>query len=84
MTIFTSVIVYILLWWLTLFMVLPWRVQPVSRTEKGHDAGAPQHPMLVGKLLITTAIAAVLFAIVYLLIDFDVVSFRRMSQALQQ
>lgn len=84
MTLFTSIVVYVLLWWLTLFAVLPWRVQPQSSRTRGHDAGAPERPMLVGKLLATTLISLVLFAIVYALIDNDVISFRRMSESLVQ
>lgn len=84
MNVVTAIVVYLLLWWLTLFMVLPWKVQPARKGDKGHAAGAPERPMLVGKLLVTTAIAAVLFAIVYALIHYDVVSFRRMSQGLME
>jgi predicted secreted protein len=82
MTVVTGIVVYILIWWLTLFTVLPWRVQPARRLEKGHAAGAPERPMIFGKLVITTMISAVLFAIVFALIDHDVISFHRMSQGL--
>ena len=80
MTVVTGIVVYILIWWLTLFTVLPWKVQPPRNPEKGHAAGAPERSMIVGKLVVTTLISAVLFAVVFALIDHDVISFRRMSQ----
>lgn len=82
MTVVTSIVVYVLIWWLTLFTVLPWRVQPQQTPEKGHAAGAPQRPMIVGKLIVTTVISTILFAIVFGLIHYDLISFRRMSQDL--
>lgn len=80
MTIITGVIVYLLIWWLTLFMVLPWKVQPQKQRTEGHADGAPESPMILRKLIITSLIALVLFAIVFALIEYDVISFRRLSR----
>jgi len=82
MTVVTGIVVYVLIWWLTLFTVLPWKVQPQQTPEKGHAAGAPERPMIVGKLIVTTLISAGLFAIVFALIHYEVISFHRMSQEL--
>ena len=40
----TAVVVYILVWWVTLFAVLPLWVTPAEPDDLGHGAGAPQHP----------------------------------------
>lgn len=80
MTVITAIIVFLLIWWLTLFCVLPWKTKPPQVPEQGHAPSAPERPMLVRKMVITTLIATVLFLIVYGLIEFDVISFRRLSQ----
>lgn len=58
---FFDVALYLIVWWLTLFAVLPWGVTPASETEQGHDRGAPAHPNLWKKALATTLVAAVLW-----------------------
>lgn len=60
MNIATSIIVFIMVWWIVLFAVLPWGVERVKHPEKGHDAGAPKSPSIKKKLLITTLIALVI------------------------
>ena len=40
--------VYVVIWWLTLFMVLPWGISPVNPDDllPGEDPGAPAKPKL--------------------------------------
>jgi predicted secreted protein len=69
MSITSGIAIYFIIWWVTLFMVLPFGVQNAheagQQVDAGHDAGAPVNPRILQKVLITTAIATVLFAIVY-------------------
>jgi len=65
----SAVAIYFIIWWLVLFAVLPIGVR--SQSEEGDivlgtDHGAPVRPMLARKAIITSAIAAVIFAAVYL------------------
>jgi predicted secreted protein len=53
-------LVFLIVWWVVWFMVLPWGVKPPATPEPGHATSAPERPMLVRKLLITTAIALVI------------------------
>lgn len=78
MDIASSIVVYVLLWWLVFFMALPVGVQvpDSSEVESGHATSAPRRPFLGRKALAATAIAAVLWAGVYLLVDGDFYSFR--------
>jgi len=75
-----GIIVYLLLWWCVFFAVLPWGVR--GRWEspdddvKGADPGAPAAPDLKRKVLWTSAIAAGLWVVVFLLISSGVVSYR--------
>lgn len=78
MDIVSAFVVYILLWWLVFFMALPVGVQVPDETEveKGHATSAPRRPYLGRKALAATAIAAVLWIGVYVLVDGDFYSFR--------
>ena len=75
----TAVVVFIIIWWLTLFTVLPWGVRRTENPEEGHDQGAPARPMLVRKLLITTGITVVVFAIFYLVVEKSGLSLRELA-----
>ena len=72
----SAVVVFIVIWWLVLFMVLPWGVRRTETPEAGHDPGAPAKPMLWRKAAATTAISVVLFAIVYVVAEYELVSLR--------
>lgn len=76
MTWFTGILLYVLIWWLLLFMVLPWGARPPENPEPGHEEGAPERPMLLRKALVTTALAAVIWVGVYFLIQADILVFK--------
>lgn len=59
---------YFVIWWMALFAVLPWGVRRNQNPEIGHDPGAPLEPRLKSKFLATTILAAVIWAIGYVLI----------------
>jgi predicted secreted protein len=68
MSLFSGIAIYFIIWWLVLFAVLPIGVR--SQHEEGDitlgtDHGAPVRPMLIRKALITSLIAAIIFAGVY-------------------
>ncbi|MEX0758604.1 MAG: DUF1467 family protein [Tistlia sp.] len=80
MTWFESVVVYLLVWWLTLFCVLPWGVRPSDSPEPGHEPGAPERPRMWRKILITTALAALVWGVIFLVVDSGLISFRGMVE----
>lgn len=58
---------YLILWWILLFLVLPWGVTSQSDGQPGWDKGAPKNPNLKLKFLITSVLAAcALASITYL------------------
>ncbi len=64
----TMIAIYFLIWWLTLFAVLPWGVRSQTEAgavETGTDPGAPALHRVWSKLLWTTAIASTIFGILY-------------------
>jgi predicted secreted protein len=75
---FTGVMVYVILWWLVFFTALPFGARPPAQVETGHDVGAPEKPRLWLKALVSSVVAGLLLAIVYYVIEADLISFRRM------
>lgn len=75
MTPLAGAAIYLVLWWITLFAVLPWGVKSQHETNgefdgNGNDSGAPVRPLMVRKALVTTVIAAILWsAVAYIAID---------------
>jgi predicted secreted protein len=78
MPIATGLAMYFVIWWISLFLVLPWRAEPDPTPGEGHASSAPRHPHLAKKLLINTILAAVLWLIVYALVQSGWISFRDM------
>jgi predicted secreted protein len=76
MTWLSAVVVYILVWWVTLFAVLPLWVAPTEPDDVGHGTGAPKHPHMLRKLALTTVIAAVIWLGIYLVVSSPWLSFR--------
>jgi predicted secreted protein len=63
-----GVAVYIVIWWIVLFAVLPWGVhsqQESGKVVRGSERGAPARPLMKKKLAATTVIAALLLAAGY-------------------
>lgn len=63
-----SVAVYFIVWWLVFFAVLPFGAS--SQADHGDrvlgtEPGAPPHPALKRKALVTTGISAAIFAVIY-------------------
>jgi predicted secreted protein len=59
---------FFLIWWVTLFAVLPWGVRSqheAGEMPPGTDPGAPAELRLGWKLLWTTIVASALFAVFY-------------------
>ena len=76
MTLATGIATYIVIWWLVLFMALPFGAQAPDNPEPGHATSAPAKPRLLLKFAITTVVAAVVFAALYWFIQSGIVSFR--------
>jgi predicted secreted protein len=74
----TGIAIYFTIWWVVIFAVLPWGVRPPEHVEKGHASGAPANPQLGRKALITTAISAVIWLGIDLVVRSDLISFREM------
>ena len=66
MSISTAIAIYFLIWWVTLFAVLPFGVrsqQEEGEIVAGSDPGAPAVPRVLAKLAWTTLVATLLFGV---------------------
>lgn len=68
MTFATGIIVYVMIWVVVLFLVLPWGVRLPERVEQGHADSAPEHPYIGLKFLITSVISVLLWVVAYLVL----------------
>jgi predicted secreted protein len=78
---FSLLVVYILVWWLTLFSVLPWGIRSQHEDDevvRGSEPGAPSKDVMKRKALITTIVATILWAIICSIIHFGLIDFRDM------
>ena len=79
-----SIIVYVLIWWIIFFSLLPVGIQ--SNKEKfkekieGIDPGAPLNPKIGKKFLITTLITSIIFIVIYYLVEFNLLNLREYLQ----
>ena len=74
---FTACVLYVLIWWTALFAVLPLGTKPVEDPAALTGwRGAPEHPGLRRKLLLTTLVATIIWGIAVGLIESDWLSFR--------
>lgn len=70
MTLGTGIAIYFLLWWVTLFAVLPFGVHSQSEEGaivKGSEPGAPVMSTVWRKLGWTTLVSATIFAVIFVL-----------------
>ena len=75
-----SIIVYVMIWWIIFFSVLPIGIQSNKEVFKekigGMDPGAPKNPKIVKKFLITTLITSIIFAVIYYLVEVNLLNLR--------
>lgn len=77
MSVTSGIVLYAVIWFMTLFMVLPLYVrsqEEAGEVEPGTPAGAPDQPMMKKKLVWTTIVASVLWVVAYLVIESGVIT----------
>ena len=79
-----SIIVYAMIWWIIFFSLLPVGIQSNKEVFKekigGMDPGAPKNPKIRKKFLITTLITTIIFAVIYYLVEIDLLNLRKFLQ----
>ena len=67
MAITSAIVLFAVIWFLTLFVVLPLRLQTqgdLGKVEPGTHAGSPENPQMKKRFLVTTLVALLLWAII--------------------
>ena len=77
MSLTTALAIYFIVWWIVLFTVLPFGVRSQAESGEvipGSDPGAPAVPRLGAKIIWTTIVASVVFALLDVIYTFKLVS----------
>jgi predicted secreted protein len=70
-------IIYIIIWWIVFFAILPIDVNRVKTVKiEGEDSGSPENPKIFKKFIYCTGITSIIFVIIYLLMKFDYLNLR--------
>jgi predicted secreted protein len=73
MPIGSIIAIFFVVWWIVLFAVLPFGVRTQEEDGEvvvGSEAGAPTHPHLVRKAVITTIVAAIVTFLIWMLFGY--------------
>lgn len=68
-----AIAVYLTMWWIVLFAILPWGVRSQHESgdwQPGTDPGAPVAPRLALKALVTTVVTGILFAAFWAYVEY--------------
>lgn len=84
MDIASSIVVFIMVWWVVFFTVLPWGVEAQGPDESGGLPAAPRQPRLRRKMAITTVIAVFVSAVVIWMVQARVIDFRGIADQMMQ
>lgn len=74
MSLALGIALYLMIWWMTLFAVLPIGVRTqgeAGEVVEGTPASAPVKPRLLRTVAINTVVATVAFAIVWAALEYD-------------
>jgi predicted secreted protein len=82
-TISTGFAIYFVMWWIVLFLTLPFGVRSQHEDGEGApgtDPGAPVLPLMARKLIWTTVISAVIYALAMLAYNAGYLNVERLSK----
>jgi len=70
-------IIYIIIWWVVFFAILPIDVNRQKTVKiEGEDLGSPENPKMLKKFIYCTGITTIIFIIIYLLMKFEYLNLR--------
>lgn len=75
MTVFTGIVLYMMIYWLVIFAVLPFGNKASESVDVGNVHSAPDNPRIRQKFIATAFIAALIWLVVFSLIKMDVFDF---------
>ncbi|MEM7444908.1 MAG: DUF1467 family protein [Pseudomonadota bacterium] len=74
----SGIAVFVMVWWVVFFAVLPWGVSSNTEPslEEGHAYGAPKRPRLLLKIAVTSGISVLIWLAIFWVIEAELISFR--------
>ncbi len=77
MSITGSIVIYVIIWWIVFFSLLPIDVNRNKNIKiEGEDSGSPENPKILKKFIYTTLISSLLFLIIYYLVLYNYLNLR--------
>ena len=78
MSITGSLIIFVLIWWIIFFSLLPIDVDRKHKEMvEGVDKGSPENPKIIRKIIYTTIITSFIFIGIFMLVKYDYLNLRR-------
>ena len=72
-------IIYIIIWWIVFFAILPIDVNREKPIKiDGEDPGSPENPKMLKKFIYCTGITSIIFIMIYLLIKYEFLNLRNL------
>ena len=72
-------ILFIIIWWIIFFAILPIDVNREKPIKiDGEDPGSPENPKMLKKFIYCTGITSIIFIMIYLLIKYEFLNLRNL------
>ena len=73
-----SLIIFVSIWWIIFFSLLPIDVdRKHKQMVEGVDKGSPENPKIIKKIIYTTIITSIIFIGIFMLVKYDYLNLRR-------
>ncbi len=67
MSISNGLVLYLVIWWISLFIFLPLGIKKQKNIEKGFDPGAPENPNLKRKFILNSLFSGFVWVLIFLI-----------------
>ena len=79
MSITGSLIIFVLIWWIIFFSLLPIDVDRKHKEiVEGADKGSPENPKITKKIIYTTILTSIIFIGIFMLVKYDYLNLRKL------
>ena len=70
MSIFSAIVLYFVIWWISLFLFLPTNIEKQKSVKKGNDPGAPEKHELKKKFFLNSIFSFLVLIIIIIIKNF--------------
>ncbi len=65
-----AIVLYLVIWWISLFLFLPLNIKNQKNVKKGNDPGAPEKPEIRKKFLTTTIFSIFVWIVIFVIMKY--------------